>query len=149
MLYRPLLEFFLFLFFLFWLHPQHAEVPRQGSNLSHSSDQGGSLTARPQETPSVEKSYTFINKEIREFFPFYGCTCGIWKFLGEGLNRSCSCDLFCSWAKASSSNPMSCAGERTSASAATQVVAIRFLTHCVTVGTPSSKHLNRHNNSIK
>ena len=25
------------------------------------------------------------------FVSFYGCTCGIWKFLGQGLNHSCSC----------------------------------------------------------
>ena len=25
------------------------------------------------------------------FFSFLGCTHGIWKFLGQGLNQSCSC----------------------------------------------------------
>ena len=25
------------------------------------------------------------------FFPFYSCTWGIWKFLGQGLKMSCSC----------------------------------------------------------
>ena len=27
------------------------------------------------------------------FFPLFGCTCGIWKFLGQGLNLSLSCNL--------------------------------------------------------
>ena len=34
----------LFLFFIFWLHPWHAEVPDQGLNLSHSCGNVGSLT---------------------------------------------------------------------------------------------------------
>ena len=27
------------------------------------------------------------------FFSFYGCACGIWNFLGQELNQSCSCRL--------------------------------------------------------
>ena len=27
------------------------------------------------------------------FFSFYGCTYGIWKFPGQGLNQSCNCSL--------------------------------------------------------
>ena len=59
------------------------------------------------------------------FFFFYGCTSGMWKFLGQGLNLFLSCDLHHSaWRGLNS------------ASTATQATAIRFLTHCATVGTP-------------
>ena len=30
---------------------------------------------------------------ITIFFSFYVCTCGIWKFPGQGPNDSCSCDV--------------------------------------------------------
>ena len=29
------------------------------------------------------------------FFFFFGCTCGIWKFVGQGPNLSHSCDDLC------------------------------------------------------
>ena len=50
------------------------------------------------------------------FFSFYSCTCGIWKFLGQGLNRSCShsntrlshiCDPHCGLRQSWIFNPLS------------------------------------------
>ena len=52
-------------------------------------------------------------------FVFYGCTHSIWKFLDQGLNRSCSCNLchschnngsfnHCSWV---GSNPCLCSNQ--------------------------------------
>ena len=32
-------------------------------------------------------------KTAQIFFFFFGCTCGVWKFLGQVLNHSYSCDL--------------------------------------------------------
>ena len=70
-------------------------------------------------------------KEIlQEFLKFFlGHTCGIWKFPGQGLNPSCSCDLCCSCSNARSF---------TLASAATQATVIRVLTYCATLGTLES-----------
>ena len=62
-------------------------------------------------------------------FPFYRHTCGIWKFLGEGLNWSCSyrstttatamwdlsciCDLYRRWQPHQILNPLSNARDGT------------------------------------
>ena len=43
----------------------------------------------------------------------YGCTCGIWKFLGQGLNLSCS------FRNAGSFNPLRWARDQTRASEVT------------------------------
>ena len=61
---------------------------------------------------------------------YYGCTHSIWKFLGQGLNRSHSYDLCCSCGHML--DPLThCA------SVVTHAGAVRFLTHCTTVGTPT------------
>ena len=68
------------------------------------------------------------------FFFFNGCTHGgIWKFPGQELNLSHSCDLGCSWSNSGSFNHRAV---RTCASIATQAAAVGFLTHCATAGTP-------------
>ena len=36
---------------------------------------------------------TFYHVNFLSPPPFYGCTCGIYKFLGQGLNQSCSWGL--------------------------------------------------------
>ena len=66
-----------------------------------------------------------------ELFFFNGHTHRIWKFPGQGLNLSCSCDL-CH----RSFNPLHQAGYGTHASAAAQAAAGRFLTCCTTAGNP-------------
>ena len=43
-----------------------------------------------QKLGSLIRSYLFI---FYLFFLFFSCTCGIWKFPGQGLNLNCSCDL--------------------------------------------------------
>ena len=63
--------------------------------------------------------------------------CGIWKFPGQGLNPSHSCDLCCSCSNARYFNPLHWAGDQTSASIATQATAVGFLLHGATAGTPS------------
>ena len=55
---------------------------------------------------------------------FYGHTHGIWKFLGQGLNSSCS------YGHARSFYILHGAGGGTCTFAATQATAVTFLTHC-------------------
>ena len=74
---------------------------------------------------------------VRDFYIFYGHTWGIWKFPGQGLNPSCSCDLCCSCSNPVSFNPLCQVGDRTHASAGTWAATVWFLTHCATAGTPS------------
>ena len=64
------------------------------------------------------------------FFPFYNCTLGIWKFLGQGLNPSHSCS------NTRYFNPLCQAGDWTSTSAVTWAPTLEFLTHCTMEGTP-------------
>ena len=66
----------------------------------------------------------------------YGRTHGIWKFPGQGLNPNCSHDLHHSCGSTRSFNPLCLSEGQTAISAATQAAAVRFLTHCSTVGTP-------------
>ena len=69
------------------------------------------------------------------FFFLNGRTHNIRKFLGQGLNPSCSCNLCHSGSNAGYFNPLYLAGDGTHASAVTWATAVRFLTHCATVGT--------------
>ena len=62
------------------------------------------------------------------FFSFYGHTCNICKFPGQGLNLSCSCS------NAGSFNPLQWARDQTRSSAEMQAAAVRFLTHCAMAG---------------
>lgn len=50
---------------------------------------------------------------------FYGCTCGTWKFLGQGLNLRYSCDLHGSCGNTRSFTPLRQAEDLTSASSVT------------------------------
>ena len=59
----------------------------QGSKASHSSDNGDTLTAKPLEKSNMIHLGVFV---CFLFFSFEGCTCGTWKFPGQGLNWSCS-----------------------------------------------------------
>ena len=70
------------------------------------------------------------------FFLFRATPHGIWKFLGQGLNSSCSCYLRVSCVNAGSFNPLYQAGDRTGASASAPATAVGFLTQYATVGTP-------------
>ena len=69
---------------------------------------------------------------------FYGYTHHIWKFLAQGLNPGCSCDLHhsCdpshSHGNARSFNPL----PEIKPTAETWAVAVGFLTHYATAGTP-------------
>lgn len=53
------------------------------------------------------------------FLFFNGCTCSISKFLDQGLNLSCRCDVFCSCGNMGSLNLQSWAGDQTCTSTAT------------------------------
>ena len=68
--------------------------------------------------------------QILIFFYFCGQTHGKWKFLGQGLNLSCSCDLCHSCSKAMYFNPLCWARDRTCTSAVTGAPEVSFLTHC-------------------
>ena len=59
------------------------------------------------------------------------------KFLGQGLNPSCSCDL----CRTVSFNLQCWARDQTHASAVTPAAAVGFLTHCTTVGTLTKYYL--------
>ena len=72
---------------------------------------------------------------------FNGHTYGIWKFLVQGLNPSHSFGLYHSCSTMGSFNPLYQARDQTLASAATQAVVVRFLTHCATAGTPFGSNL--------
>ena len=67
-------------------------------------------------------------------FSFNGCTHSIWKFPGQGLNLSCSCDLCCSCSQAGSFNLQHWAGDWAHTPVTTQDAAVRFLTHCAMYG---------------
>ena len=58
--------------------------------------------------------------------------CSIWRFPSQGLNLSLSCDLH------QILEPTVLGQNRTCTSKATWGTAVRFLTHCTTVGTPKS-----------
>ena len=66
----------------------------------------------------------------------------IWKFLGQGLNPSCSCHLCHSCSNTRSFNPLCQAGDQTHASAANQAAVVGFLAHWTTAETPKSLVLN-------
>ena len=96
-------------FILFWLNVEfprprieHAPHMYHSSNPSRCNDNARSLTCYDMRSP-----------EWWWWWCFFGHTCNIWKFLGQGLNQSCSCNLCHSWGN------------------------VRSLTHCTTVGTPS------------
>ena len=64
------------------------------------------------------------------FFPFYGLTCYRWKFLGQGLNLSHSCNLSHRCSNTRSMNPLHWAGDQTYTFTVTSASVVRFLTHC-------------------
>ena len=75
-----------------------------------------------------------------DFVPFFflnGCTHGIWKFPGQGLNPSHSFDLCHNCGNAVSPNPGCQAGSQTYTSAVIWAAAVRFLTQSASVGTPT------------
>ena len=41
----------------------------------------------------IQSFQIFVWETCFFLFPFFSCTCDIWKFSGQGLNLSCSCDL--------------------------------------------------------
>ena len=85
------------------------------------------------EQDSQDLCKTWRSEETRSlgiFFFFHGYTCGIWISLGQGLNWSLSCS------NTRSFNPLHQTRDWTGASVATQVDAVRFLTHSTTEGTP-------------
>ena len=59
-----------------------------------------------------------------------------WKFPGQGLNLSHSCNLHCSCGTSGSLNPLCSARDGTHTFAVTQATALGFLTHCATTGSP-------------
>ena len=95
-------------------HPQHMEVPRPGveSELQllvyttvHSNARSLTHWAMPRIEPASSwilvrfvncratmGTPVFLNllSRVYYFFSFYGHTCSIWKFLGQGSNQSCS-----------------------------------------------------------
>jgi len=70
------------------------------------------------------------------FFHFYGHTHSIWKFLGQGLNLSHSCNLCHSCSKAKYFNSLHWAWDWTHTSRATRAAVVGFCTHGATAGTP-------------
>ena len=61
----------------------------------------------------------------------------MWKFLGQGLNSSYSCDLCHMLSNIWSFNTLCWARDQIHASAVTQATAVRILNHCTMIVTPS------------
>ena len=68
---------------------------------------------------------------------YYGCTCGIWKFLDQGRNMSHGCNLGHSCDNTRSFNPLCQTRDQTWATGVTWVAAVRFFTHWATVRNPA------------
>ena len=64
----------------------------------------------------------------------------MWRFPGQELNLSCSCNLCHSCSNARSFNLLHQAWDQTHTSVATGTTTVGFLTHCTTVGTPSLQY---------
>ena len=77
----------------------------------------------------AEKHLLFVDFFFFIFFFFYSHTRGIWKFLGQGLNPSWSCDLLHSCSNARSFNPLHWTKDVTHTSAVTWATAVGSLTH--------------------
>ena len=77
------------------------------------------------------------------FFFFYGHTCSTWKFPGQGLNLSHSCNLHCSCGNTASFNTLHRVGELIYVSAATWAAEVGFLTYFIAAGTPKFIHLKQ------
>ena len=71
------------------------------------------------------------------FLFLFGHNCGIWKFLGQRLNPSCSWDLCHSNSNAGFFNPLCWVRDGTCTSAANWAAVAVFLIHCTEVGTPT------------
>ena len=78
---------------------------------------------------------------LLSLFLFKSPNWGIWKFPGQVLNPSRSCNLDPSCSNARSFNPLHPARDQTHTSAVTWAAAVRFLTYCTTAGTPRSLSL--------
>ena len=74
------------------------------------------------------------------FLFFNGCPHGIWKFLGQGLNLSLSCDLYCGCNNTGSFNPLHLIGDLKPTSTATRDAAFGSSTPWAVARTPP--HLN-------
>ena len=70
----------------------------------------------------------WIHEKFFFFFSFCSCTCSIWKFLGQGLNQSCSCQ--------SAPQPQQHGVRAASVTYATACGHTRSLTHQATMRTP-------------
>ena len=80
---------------------------------------------------------SFLPSFLPSFF-LNGYTWGIWKFPGQGLHLSHSFDLYHSCDNARSFHPLHPGQDPSCTSTETWAAAVRFLTHCATVGTPCS-----------
>ena len=100
------------------------------------------------EAPSAtsERLWTQVTRErsiwnqlqhLSLFLSFFGHICSIWKFLGQGLNPSSSCDLHCKCSNAGSFSPLHWAKDRTHNSEVTRATVVRVSTHCAPSGTPN------------
>ena len=69
---------------------------------------------------------TFISIFFIYLFTFINKFHSIWKFPGQGLNLSCSCNLCCLCNNTGSFNPLGLAGDQTHASTVTQTAALGF-----------------------
>ena len=117
--------FWLFLSFRSSLHILHIK----STNEIHDLQMFSPILCIAFYTLCIASSYFYLKK-------FYGHMCGIWKFLGQGLNPSRSHDLCHSCDNTGSFNPLCWAGDQTRTSAANWAAAVRFLTHCAMAGTP-------------
>ena len=130
-------SFHSFFLSIFWLHPQHSEVPRPGIKpmpqqrlrpqlrhpwilnvLSHTRNSSLCVSFYFSSLPPFLLS--FLSPSLSFFLSFFlfGCTHGIWKFLGQGLIQGTAA-TYATAAECWILNPLCWAGDQTSASGAT------------------------------
>ena len=86
---------------------------------------------------------------LTHIFFFNGHFLGIQKFPDQGLNSSCSCDLYHSCSNARSFNSLHQAGDLTFTFSVTRAAAVGFLTNCATEGTPTYSFLKQHFKNVQ
>ena len=87
----------------------------------------------------VNSNHTLVRHTIAYLLFFLnGYTHSIWKFPGQELHLSHSCNPRSRCSNTESFNPPCWAGDRTHSSVATQVAIVELLTHCAIAGTPNT-----------
>ena len=104
-------------------------------------DDNTRLKQRLKRTTTLIWTDTFTPMFITTYYYFFLWLHLYMEVLGQGLNPSCNCNLRCSCGKTRSFNPPCQVRDQTCALAVTWATRVRFLTCCMTVGTPYQNYL--------